>query len=100
MVPETEEVEPWLWLVISKGRSDFSITMNRQKQEDIIVILTRTINMTLSLKMKMLWARCLRFRKGSFDESYSFIGAAQQELIRDVYVKDISMAEIAREWCL
>lgn len=44
MLSGTDEFEPWMWLVINEGENALSITMIKQKPEDITATVTKTIS--------------------------------------------------------
>lgn len=97
MISETVEVEPWLWLVISKGEE--RLQYNNEQTEtrrhhsysdqndkyDTLIADEDALDKVLS-----------NLEKEAVIKAIHLLEPQQQELIRDVYVKDISMAEIAR----
>lgn len=98
MLQETEGVEPWLWLVISKGeerleynndhaetRRHFSYSDQNDKF-DTLMADEDALDMVLA-----------NLEKEALREAIKTLEPQQQELVMDIYFRGLSMADIARK---
>lgn len=97
MISETEGVEPWLWLVISKGEERLEYNNNQSE--------TRRHNSysdqndkfdTLMTEEDALDMVLANLEKEALRDAIKTLEPQQQELVMDIYFRGLSMADIAR----
>jgi RNA polymerase sigma factor (sigma-70 family) len=97
MISETEGVEPWLWLVISKGEERLEYNNNQtesrrhhsySEQNDKFDTL-----MTEEDALDMVLAN---LEKEALREAIQALEPQQQELVMDLYYREIPVAHIAK----
>jgi RNA polymerase sigma factor (sigma-70 family) len=97
MITETEGVEPWLWLVISKGEERLEYNNNQTEsrrhhsysdQNDKFDTLMADED-TLDMVMENLEKEALR-------DAIQALEPQQQELVMDLYYREIPIAHIAK----
>lgn len=97
MLSGTDEIEPWMWLVISKGEERLEYNNNQTETRrhysysdqndkfDTLLIQDDPLDHVLTL-----------FENDDLREAIKSIEPKQQELIKDIFYKELSMADIAR----
>ena len=97
MISETEGVEPWLWLVISKGEERLEYNNNKTETRRHCSYSDQNDKFdTLMTEEDVLDIVMVNFEKEALREAIKFLKPQQQDLVRDIYFKGLSMADIAR----
>lgn len=97
MIDETEEIKSWLWLVILKGEERLlhnnEMTETRKHDHNLIPNIEGDISKlnrdALSQVIAMYEAEALKSAIRSLEPQ-------QQQLIQDIYIKGLSLADISR----
>jgi RNA polymerase sigma factor (sigma-70 family) len=97
MITETEGVEPWLWLVISKGEERLEYNNNQTESRrhhsysdqndkfDTLMVEEDALDMVLE-----------NLEKEALREAIQALEPQQQELVMDLYYREIPIAHIAK----
>jgi len=97
MISETEGVEPWLWLVISKGEERLEYNNNQTETRrhhsysdqndkyDTLMAEEDALDMVLA-----------NLEKEAVRKAIQALEPQQQELVMDIYFRGLSMADVAR----
>ena len=97
MITETEGVEPWLWLVISKGeeRLEYNNDQTETRRHHSYSAQNDKFN-TLMGEEDALDMVLANLEKEAVRKAIQSLEPQQQELVTDIYFRGLSMADIAR----
>lgn len=97
MITETEGVEPWLWLVISKGEERLEYNNNQTETRRHYSYSDQNDKFdTLMTDEDALDQVMADLEKEVLREVIQALELQQQQLVMDVYFRGLSMADIAR----
>lgn len=97
MIVETEEVEPWLWLVISKGeeRLEYNNNQTETRYHNSYSDENDKID-TLLADGDVLDKVLANLEKETLRDAMKTLEVQQQELLMDLYFKEVPIVEIAK----
>ena len=97
MITETEGVEPWLWLVISKGEERLEYNNNQTESRRHHSYSDQNDKYdTLMTEEDALDRVLANLEKESVRKAIQALEPQQQELVMDIYFRGLSMADVAR----
>jgi len=97
MISETEAVEPWLWIVISKGEERLEYNNNQSETRRHFSYSDQNDKIgTLMTGEDALDQVMADLEKEALREAIQALEPQQQELVMDIYFRGISMADVAR----
>lgn len=97
MISETEGIEPWLWLVISKGEDRLEENNNKAETKKHYSYSDQNDkNDTLMAEKNALDMVLTNLEKEALRHSIKTLEPQQQELVIDVHFRGLTMADIAR----
>jgi len=97
MITETEGVEPWLWLVISKGeeRLEYNNDQTETRRHHSYSDQNDKFD-TLKADEDALDMVLANLEKEALRAAIKTLEPQQQELVMDIYFRGLSMADVAR----
>jgi len=97
MISETEGVEPWLWLVISKGEERLEYNNNQTESRRHHSYSDQNDKFdTLMTEEDALDMVLANLEKEALREAIQALEPQQQELVMDLYYREIPVAHIAK----
>jgi len=97
MIEETEGIEPWLWLVISKGEERLEYNNNQTETRRHHSYSDQNDKFdTLMAEEDLLDKVLANLEKEALREAIRTLEPKQQELVMDIYFRGLSMADVAR----
>ena len=97
MITETEGVEPWLWLVISKGEERLEYNNNQTESRRHHSYSDQNDKFdTLMAEEDALDMVLVNLEKEALRDAIQTLEPQQQELVMDLYYREIPVAHIAK----
>lgn len=97
MLSGREGVEPWLWLVISEGEKQLEYNINHRESRRHHSYLHQNDKFdTLMAEDDVLEHVLANLKKEAVREAIRTLSPRQQELVRDIYYRGLSLADVAR----
>lgn len=97
MLSGTEGLEPWLWLVISKGEEGLEYNSNQTESRRHYSYSDQNDKWdTLLIQDDPLDHILNNLKNENLRQAINSLEPQQQELIKDIYDRGLSMADIAR----
>ncbi|MDW7663208.1 MAG: sigma factor-like helix-turn-helix DNA-binding protein [Bacillota bacterium] len=97
MITETEGVEPWLWLVISKGEERIEYNNNQTESRRHHSYSDQNDKFdTLMAEEDALDMVLVNLEKEALRDAIQTLEPQQQELVMDLYYREIPVAHIAK----
>ena len=97
MISETEGIEPWLWLVISKGEERLEYNNNQTESRRHHSYSDQNDKFdTLMTEEDALDMVLANLEKEAVRKAIQALEPQQQELVMDIYFRGLSMADVAR----
>ena len=94
---DADEVEPWLWLVISKGEERLQYNNDQTESRRHYSYSDQNDKFDTLMAGEDLFETVFeKFEKEELIEAIKALEPQQQELVKDVYFRGLSMAEVAR----
>lgn len=96
-VDQTKELEPWLWLVISKGEERLEYNNNQTESRRHYSYSDQDDKIDTLMVSEDLFERVFeKLEKEELIEAIQALEPQQQELVKDLFYEGMSMSEIAR----
>lgn len=94
---DADEVEPWLWLVISKGEERLQYNNDQTESRRHYSYSDQNDKFDTLMAGEDLFETVFeKLEKEELIEAIKALEPQQQELVKDVYFRGLSMAEVAR----
>ncbi|GAA0479343.1 hypothetical protein IRB23M11_09150 [Alkalibacterium sp. m-11] len=94
---DTDEVEPWLWLVISKGEERLQYNNDHAETRRHYSYSDQNDKFDTLMADEDLFETVFeKLEKEELIEAIKALAPQQQELVKDIYFRGLSMADVAR----